>query len=154
VEQQSSTRLQNALARVQRDLDASGVRSRLRIIDAGDPSTYFVALDNGRYWSGGSALAHQGNPDAALWTVAEGVQDLLAEILRTVWPVCADHHRGMHVWPDWAGSDWYVDMGFGTPTWWCKADGGHRVANVGELPPQPAVAVDGHPTSGHSQTES
>ncbi|WP_327002542.1 hypothetical protein OHA72_46695 [Dactylosporangium sp. NBC_01737] len=132
MEQEPRTRLRNALALVQRDLEASGVRRQLHIEDV--DGSYVVALDDGSYWGGGPDVDGEGDA-AALWTVAEAAQDLLAVVLGTLWPICPGHDLGLHVWPDWAGPDRSAGAGFGTPTWWCNADGGHRIANVGQLPP-------------------
>ncbi|GAA3203890.1 hypothetical protein ACFO1B_42695 [Dactylosporangium siamense] len=133
MEHEPSARLRDALALVQRDLEAGGVRRQLHLEDV--DGSYVVVLDDGSSWGGGPEL-DGGEDAAALWTAAEAAQDLLAVVLGTLWPVCPRHDLGLHVRSDRAGPQWSADASSATPTWWCNADGGHRIADVGRLPPK------------------
>ncbi|MFD8295788.1 hypothetical protein ACFV13_06115 [Streptomyces bauhiniae] len=79
------------------------------------PDQYHVALPDGR------RHGDVQDPDAA--GVAEAAQETVQAVLWQVWPVCREHHTGVHAN---AGPDeWAV--------WWCRAGAGHELCEVGEL---------------------
>ncbi|MFC8228588.1 hypothetical protein [Streptomyces sp. NPDC057287] len=111
----------------------------------------YVAMPDGR-WHGNAVNAcdlEEGDPpepdDATtvLAVVADAAQETLMEMLRQVWPVCAEHRTGMHPRPagttdDWCQGDWSEGESgtAGPPVWWCRGgrDGTcHDVSLVGEL---------------------
>ncbi|GAB3848577.1 hypothetical protein ACFPIJ_14875 [Dactylosporangium cerinum] len=132
MEREALARLRDALALVQRDLEAGGVRRQLHLEDV--DGSCVVALDDGSYWGGGPEL-DSGEDAAALWTMAEAAQDLLAVVLGTLWPVCPRHDLGLHVWPDWAGLQWSADAGPGNTD--VVVQRRRRTQDrVGQLPPK------------------
>jgi len=136
-------RLRVALAMVQVDLlvtlpERSGLQILMVPEDRGEQYDVvaFVADTGGIYWGGDQPLEGP-TSRVALFSVAEGVQDFWAEVHWVVWPVCPRHHHGVHVRPQGQGAHWDPD-GLGTvpeadPAWWCRGDGGHDLALVGEL---------------------
>ncbi|GAA3249828.1 hypothetical protein ACFO1B_39675 [Dactylosporangium siamense] len=122
---QALGRLKDALVLVQGDVFASGLSFRLAVRSVGSfrgRPVYRVILEDGRFYGGQGALEGETEEDA-LAEVAEGVQDLFAEVLNIAWPDCAVHNRGLHMLCP-AGS---------SPAWWCYFGEGHLVAPVGEL---------------------
>ncbi|GAA3261819.1 hypothetical protein ACFO1B_56435 [Dactylosporangium siamense] len=122
---QALGRLKDALVLVQDDVFASGLSFRLAVRSVGsfrERSIYHVTLEDGRFYGGVSGREGETEEDA-LAEVAEGVQDLFAEVLNIAWPDCAVHNRGLHMHCP-AGS---------SPAWWCYFGEGHLVAPVGEL---------------------
>lgn len=119
-------RLEAAMRAVQRDVDMSAEpRHRLRLVVVPDQAhageeLAFIALEDGRYWSGGTQLDYV-DEGTALASVAEATQDCLVEVLRQVWPLCPVHDAVLSV------------RRGRTPTWWCAAGQGHEDAAVGSM---------------------
>lgn len=88
-----------------------------------------------RIWPGSGAGLYGATADYALASMADSVQEHLAEFERLVWPLCQRHRRGVHVRPHGAAADWAGEDGQfeGRPVWWCSGDGGHELAMIGEL---------------------
>ncbi|MGI5271283.1 hypothetical protein ACQEUU_19155 [Nonomuraea sp. CA-218870] len=112
------TPLERALETVIADLPPElRARHRFHFTDR-RRSCSWLALEDGRYWSGGAYLP-RGADDVA--TVAECMQDLLMEVLWIVWPECPKHGFGLHV---------KVDAR--QPVWLCEG-AAHVVAPIGAL---------------------
>src|SRR5690349_15726126 len=94
-------RLTRAVAIVQRDADATGIPARIQLELAGRDGgrdAYHVALSDGQFWAAREGLA--GDDDViAIREVAEGTQDLFAELLRVAWPLCPVHERVLEALP-------------------------------------------------------
>jgi len=133
-------RLRKALEIVQADLDRSlndAPRLQILVIEDGpEIDGYgilaYVADQYGSYWSNVSPALYGPTGELALASVAEGVQDFLAEETWHVWPVCPTHDLGTH--PKTSG---LIDPPSGkdkaSPAWWCSGAGGHRVSTIGQL---------------------
>jgi hypothetical protein len=139
-------RLRTAMDIVQADLDRSVVDApRLQLIVVEHDESWaeisedhfeaYVAGPDGAYWGASGSPLRGPTADAALYSVADGAQDYLIEVERTVWPVCPRHDRGVHVRPPGTGPDWIHEGGeiTGPSVWWCRGSGGHDVAVIGEL---------------------
>lgn len=118
------TPLERALETVIADLPLE-VRARHRFHFAeGWDEMLFLALEDGRYWSGGAFLSAGTGYDVA--NVAECMQDLMMEVLWIVWPECPAHNFGLH-----------VDFEAPRAVWRCKG-GSHVVAPIGALHDAPS----------------
>lgn len=119
--------LRRALRIAARDLPTAGIVGEPRLVVLADafPPAAGVALADGR-WFGGNGELHArvgDHPPGALAAVAGVLQEgLLLERTRRVWPLCADHGRGVHP----------VERG-DTAVWWCAGASGHAPARIGEL---------------------
>lgn len=104
-----------------------------------EPAAYLAAEDD--LYQGSSSGLQAPTRLAALVTVAEGVQDYLAEFTHEVWPLCARHRLGAVVRPAGASPEWsttthgWGERTVGSPAWWCSGDGGHDITLVGQLAP-------------------
>jgi hypothetical protein len=85
-----------------------------------DDGSTAVFLPGGVYWVGALIGDVGEDPGVALVTVAEAVQDSIAEMLWKLWPVCGQHDSGVH--PE------LVD---GRGIWRCSQ--GHELSLIGEL---------------------
>jgi hypothetical protein len=135
---EQSRRLTAAMNQVQSDLDSTVEDAPQLVIlfvhdelQDGELSGH-VADQRGR--SSGSAMVAGEDEETALWTVAEGAQEYMADLRFTAWPECPQHGRGMHI-RDPSGSPATSDAESAQklPVWWCSASGGHDVAQVGKL---------------------
>ncbi|GAB2490139.1 hypothetical protein GCM10027187_66290 [Streptosporangium sandarakinum] len=123
------TELERELGVVERDVRAAGITGELRLVIPDWD-------DNGHAWVEFRG-ATQGNGirpgGGGLAAVADAVQEVVMEMAWTVWPVCPEHDRGLHV--AWER---------GRAVWRCTAGGSHAVAPVGELEQgRPAVRAQG-----------
>jgi hypothetical protein len=133
-------RLQVALRQVQGDLDRTvtgGPVLQIVVLDVEHNwyhFTAYVADSNGSFWGGGAGL-YGATSDHALASIADGIQDHMADLERLVWPLCHRHHLGLLVRPHGVAVDWTGDDGQfeGRPVWWCDGEGGHELAMIGEL---------------------
>ena len=134
--------LRSALVKVQSDLSTSlpewsGMQILVVPEDWGGQydEVAIVADSYGAYVAG--TPLYGPTPIAALFSVADSVQELLADIYWVVWPICQQHHCGVHVRPSGHGAEWdpHVLNAWpeAAPAWWCRGDGGHDLALVGEL---------------------
>ncbi|QYC44248.1 hypothetical protein Nocox_33390 [Nonomuraea coxensis DSM 45129] len=115
-------RLLGAMAIVERDLDDELRRAHsYQMVRQRDGDSYYIGLEDGRYWSGGTELSGA-SMEEAISSTAEALQDCLTEILWIVWPVCPTHGFGLH-----------LGAGKGRVAWVCQGSGRHVVAPVGEL---------------------
>jgi hypothetical protein len=128
-----------SLELVQRDIDATAEEPhRMHSVslpsgsDASD-DRIFLAIEDGSYWSGGSSCFGD-DGSTALASVADTAQDCLMVVTHQLWPVCPDHDRGVQV-RDFDGSLSALGdaSAAGSPMWWCDAEGGHSLSNVGAL---------------------
>jgi hypothetical protein len=133
-------RLRKALEIVQADLDRSlndAPRLQILVVDEGPESNgydvvAYVADQHGSYWSNVSPPLYGPTAELALASVAESVQEFLAEESWRVWPVCPAHNLGTHV-----KTSGLIDPPSGkdmaSPAWWCSGAGGHRLSTIGQL---------------------
>jgi hypothetical protein len=132
--------LRKALEIVQADLDRSlndAPSLQILVVEEGPESNEHVAVAyvadrDGSYWNNVSPPLYGPDAERALASVAEGVQEFIAEENWHVWPVCPAHNLGTHVKTGGllgppSGKD------VGSPAWWCSAAGGHRLATIGQL---------------------
>lgn len=121
-----------ALSIVQRDLDATGhgdVQLELRNLSLGGPPMMFPALSDGQAWSGGAGMTPEMRGNELVAAAAESTSDLLLEVLRMQWPICALHGGPpMEVRIVPAIPSRHPDT---EPWWWCARE--HGVARVGDL---------------------
>ncbi|MFD4786646.1 hypothetical protein ACFWN1_06100 [Streptomyces sp. NPDC058459] len=121
VEPGSRPDLEAALAAVNRDLaatlpEAGPVRLVWTPSDDEDiPDQYHAALPDGRW--------HDGVTDPVADDMAGAAQETVQAVLWQVWPVCPEHRTGVHAG---SGADERA-------VWWCRADEGHELCEVGEL---------------------
>lgn len=124
VDPQSWATLEQALEVVERDVRASGITGRLRLITDPLRGRHDAQVEfEGSYHGNGIPPEAGGDAQGALLSLAEAVQETVMELTWTVWPVCPAHDRGLHVGVS--------DRG---PVWRCAGEGGHVVALIGELP--------------------
>jgi hypothetical protein len=132
--------LRQALEIVQADLERSlndAPRLQILVLEEGPESdgydvVAYVADKYGSYWSNVSPPLYGPSAELALASVAEGVQDFLAEEDWRVWPVCPAHNLGTHVKTS-GQMDPPGDQNLASPAWWCSGAGGHRVSTIGHL---------------------
>lgn len=87
-------RCRAALIVVQRDLDATGhadVHLEPRNLSLGGSPMLIAALADGRAWSGGAGMTTEMRGGDLLAAAAESTSDVLLEVLRIQWPICALH---------------------------------------------------------------
>lgn len=115
--------LEEAVEIVKADLRASGLPDAVRLYRwEGSPN---VSVDA---WAAnstsGGIFPEQGrSPVTALAAVADDAQEAVMLSIGAAWPTCPEHRLGVHA----RAHD-------GAAVWWCRADGGHAVARVGQLP--------------------
>ena len=128
-----------ALAAVQRDLDAAGLSAyRMDVVLNGGESygvpMVSAALPDGRF-HGAEVLEYEGDEaEGLLLTVARLVQDTLAEVERVLFPRCPDHGDRLAV-PRVAPSGSLPSV-----VWWCSDAGGHSLGAIGQLRPAHRLA--------------
>jgi hypothetical protein len=120
-----------ALAAVQRDLDAAGLAQyRMQLVlnggtDGDGTPLVSAALPDGSFWSAQALDVQGAGLELVQRAVAELVQDTLAEVERVIFPTCADH-QGRQAVPRVVAS--------GSPVmWWCDGAQEHALARVGNL---------------------
>lgn len=125
-------RCRAALKIVQRDLEATGhgdIQLEPRNLSLGMSPMMFAALPDGQAWSGGAGMTPGMSGDDLLAAAAESTSDVLFEVLRTQWPICALHGgppmevRIVHAVKSRQSAT--------EPWWWCAQE--HSVARVGDL---------------------
>jgi hypothetical protein len=122
-----------AVALLQADIDTGGIRRPVALIPVGRELSAGFADDN---IAQHDAEVTGESLDEAVWTVAEALQDLLADPYATVWPLCKVHRIGVHVRaPDGTSRSESGQRPAGHPVWWCSGGGGggHALAQIGRL---------------------
>jgi hypothetical protein len=116
--------LEEALETVKADLRASGLPDAVRLYTwEGSPNAGVDAWA-ANSTSGGIFPEAGKDPVRALAAVADDAQEAVMLSICGVWPTCPDHLLGVHA----RAHD-------GAAVWWCRVDGGHAIARVGQLPP-------------------
>ncbi|WP_344612516.1 hypothetical protein [Dactylosporangium salmoneum] len=134
--QQELDILVRAVVIVQRDVDASEVPAQIHLELVGKDGcrdAYHVALASGEFWAGTTGLSGE-DESVSIYEVADGVQDLLAEVLRVPWPLCPWHQNVLRLGMLRADVEGQRP-GREFPYWLCPASGGHVVSAVGSLHP-------------------
>jgi hypothetical protein len=91
------TTLESALAVVERDVRTVGFTGTLRlIIPDWDGGRNAWVEYKGEYHGNGIPPFAGEDAQQALVAVADSVQEVIMELVWTVWPVCATHDRGAH----------------------------------------------------------
>jgi hypothetical protein len=116
--------LEEALEIVKVDLRASGLPDTLRFYTWDGSRNVGVDAWEGNSTSVGIFPEEGKDPVTALAAVADDAQDAVMHSIRGAWPTCPKHRLGVHA----LARD-------GVAVWWCRADGGHVVARIGQLPP-------------------
>ncbi|GGY17907.1 hypothetical protein [Streptomyces tanashiensis] len=112
-----------ALALVNRDLAVTlPEQGPLRLLglpayDGGGGENVYVALANGEWHGNFLEPAPADNPACALSVVTDAAQETVTERLWQAWPLCGEHHLGMHPRE--------VD---GRLSWWCAGAAARREA--------------------------
>jgi hypothetical protein len=123
-----------ALAAVQRDLDAAGLSAyRMDLVLNGGESyglpLVSAALPDGQF-HGADVLEFDGNEaEGLLLTVARLVQDTLAEVECVFFPRCPAHGNRLAV-PKVSATGSLLSI-----VWWCSGSGGHSLGGIGQLRP-------------------
>lgn len=120
--------VEEGLAIVQRDLDAADLNEYRISLFATRPDpdngASFVVTYKGEWMYDANPIAVASNDlDVVVVSIAASAQDQLVEYDHILWPLCATHDRMPRPQLD---DD-------GRATWWCRKDGGHRIARIGEL---------------------
>jgi hypothetical protein len=115
--------LEAALEIVKADLRASGLPDAVRLYTwEGSRNAAVDAWDaNGTSW--GIFPEDGKDPVTALAAVADDAQDAVMHSILGAWPTCPVHRLGVH-----------ARAHNGAAVWWCRIDGGHAAARVGQLP--------------------
>jgi hypothetical protein len=116
--------LAEALEIVKADLRASGLPDAVRLYTW--EGSRNVGVDA---WAANSASAGISpeagrDPVTALAAVADDAQEAVMISIRGAWPTCPKHRLGVH-----------ARTHDGAAVWWCRVDGGHVAARVGQLRP-------------------
>ena len=116
--------LAEALEIVKADLRASGLPDAVRLYTW--EGSRNVGIDA---WAANSASAGISpeagkDPVTALAAVADDAQEAVMISICGVWPTCPKHRLGVH-----------ARTHDGAAVWWCRVDGGHVAARVGQLRP-------------------
>jgi hypothetical protein len=115
--------LEEAVEIVKADLRASGLPDAVRLYTwEGSPNAGVDAWAANS--TSGGIFPEQGkDPVTALAAVADDAQEAVMLSIRGAWPTCPEHRLGVHARPH-----------DGAAVWWCRTNGGHAVARVGQLP--------------------
>ena len=116
--------LEDALEIVKADLRASGLPDTVRLYTWEGSRNVGVDAWAANSTSGGIFPEQGKDPVTALAAVADDAQDAVMHSICGVWPTCPVHRLGAHA----RAHD-------GAAVWWCRTDGGHAIARVGQLPP-------------------
>ena len=116
--------LEDALEIVKADLHASGLPDAVRLYTWEGSTNAGVDAWAANSTSGGIFPEAGKDPVGALVDVADDAQEAVMLSICGVWPTCPVHRLGVHARAD-----------DGAAVWWCRVDGGHAIARVGQLPP-------------------
>jgi hypothetical protein len=116
--------LEAALEIVKADLRASGLPDMLRLYTWEGSRNVGVDAWAANSASGGIFPEQGKDPVTALAAVADDAQEAVMISICGVWPTCPEHRLGVH-----------ARVRDGAAVWWCRVDGGHVAARVGQLPP-------------------
>jgi hypothetical protein len=116
--------LEEALESVKADLRASGLPDAVRLYTWEGSTNAGVDAWAANSTSGGIFPEAGKDPVGALVDVADDAQEAVMLSICGVWPTCPVHRLGVH-----------ATVNDGAAVWWCRVDGGHAIARVGELPP-------------------
>jgi hypothetical protein len=115
--------LQDAMRIVNQDVAATGLPGacRLEVPAWSQGNAYVLTWDN--YTDSGVGIAPECGRDTvrALTEVADDAQGAIMESTWGAWPVCPRHQLGTH-----------AEEHDGAAVWWCKGNGGHVVAAIGQ----------------------
>ncbi|MBP2702624.1 hypothetical protein JOL79_02265 [Microbispora sp. RL4-1S] len=116
--------LESAVEAVERDLRSSGIEGALRITMP-DWDDHGCARVEFRGACGSPPIWPSTGRDAevALAEVADAAQDVVMDVVWTVWPTCPDHRLGLH-----------AALVEGAAVWRCAGAGTHTAATIGDLP--------------------
>jgi hypothetical protein len=115
--------LEEALEIVKADLRASGLPDTVRLYTWEGSTNVGVDAWAANSTSGGITPEEGKDPVTALAAVADDAQEAVMHSIWGAWPTCPEHRLGVHAR---AHEDAAV--------WWCRINGGHAAARVGQLP--------------------
>jgi hypothetical protein len=115
--------LQEAMRIVNRDVAATGLPGpcRLEAPPWSRDDLYVLTWDDCTDCDQGISPGCGSDALAALTAVADDAQGAIMESSWQAWPVCPQHALGTH-----------AEVHDGAAVWWCKADGGHVAAAIGD----------------------
>ncbi|MEU8821197.1 hypothetical protein [Actinoplanes sp. NPDC048796] len=118
--------LQDAMRLVNQDVTATGLPHPCRLkVHPDQPdltgNAYAASWDGHTGTAQGVFPRSGADPVSALVAVAEDTQDAIMHTIWAAWPVCPEHHLGVH-----------AEDHHESAVWWCTGAGGHAVAPIGD----------------------
>ncbi|GAB2810913.1 hypothetical protein GCM10022221_05430 [Actinocorallia aurea] len=121
--------IEEAAAIVGRDAQCQGFTEPVTVMYF-EPGDMLAQIAYGGFSRGPSTRSYAGDAGIWLWWAADALQETVMDKTWKVWPVCPEHGTGLHLDQRSAHERGAEPAG---AFWFCRVEGGHRVAAVGKL---------------------